>query len=654
MRINLKLINYWLSKQISRISSKFIWWTLGIIATSVILIPWLGKIPCLSGIGRFFVDIFTPVSFRNLGYNADSGYSWFSSIAYAIGVIIITGLFVSLVTTYLRTLGESYKSGTLDQYSWHGHILFLGYDELMIGTLKRTCSMGKQVVVAVPENVPWVRNKIKRSLTESEFKWVEVILCNKTDKEDLRRKACVDHATHLFIVGQPDDATHDASNFKSLDAIAAIVGEETDLACYIYIRNRASLSLVQRQGFDSKDDSKLRRITNPFNFYENMVGKLLCGVDCENTLMTLDYHSSKRNLAMCPRANVHLVILGMTEVGMALAREVLMVAHYPNHRVRITLVDEKAREEMFYFCGRYKELFKYCNLSYEDLDNTSVSPYPPQTANTLFDVDFHFIQASIAHPLLMERLETWSKDENQLMTLAVCTADSPRNMATALYMPRTILENKTPTPIWVYQQGDDSLREFTNHELFKNIHTFSTDEYGSVNILGSPEIKWAEEVAMAYEKSKTGGLRAKPWNEMTQYERWSSLYNVRSFFMKIRAMGYEVCNEKGGMALHYFGDGDLSRQKQMDFSERQILELAATEHTRWIVDTLIKGFRPTTEEEHQQVEQDPTNKEKYKKELFAHDDIRPYADLPPDTAAYDKDMTEAMIKAINRQLRDGA
>ena len=223
MRINLKLINYWLSKQISRISSKFIWWTLGIIATSVILIPWLGKIPCLSGIGRFFVDIFTPVSFRNLGYNADSGYSWFSSIAYAIGVIIITGLFVSLVTTYLRTLGESYKSGTLDQYSWHGHILFLGYDELVLGTLRDLCKQDKIIVVAVPENVEATRSRIKVSLTETEFALVEVIQCNETDRDDLQKKACAGKALQVFIIGQPDEATHDATNQKCLDILSELI-----------------------------------------------------------------------------------------------------------------------------------------------------------------------------------------------------------------------------------------------------------------------------------------------------------------------------------------------------------------------------------------------------------------------------------------------
>lgn len=652
MRINLKLINYWLSKQISRISSKFIWWTLGIIATSVILIPWLGKIPCLSGIGRFFVDIFTPVSFRNLGYNADSGYSWFSSIAYAIGVIIITGLFVSLVTTYLRTLGESYKSGTLDQYSWHGHILFLGYDELVLGTLRDLCKQDKIIVVAVPENVEATRSRIKVSLTETEFALVEVIQCNETDRDDLQKKACAGKALQVFIIGQPDEATHDATNQKCLDILSELIDESSEVTCYIYLRNQATLSLMQRQEFGKDKKGFVWKRTNPFNIYQNIASKLLTGFDSGNQLMTLDYQNNKRNLAVCPQANVHLAILGMTPMGMALAKETLMVAHYPGRRIKITLVDENAREEMFFFMGRYKELFKCCKSSFLDLDSWK-DYMPPKSINDeddIVDVEFEFIQGNIAHPSLMKKIESWAKEEEWIFSLAICSNDSPKNMASALYLPRPLLEGEKAIQVWVYQQGDNSLEEYGGHELYKNLHTFSANEYGANDLQDSIAYLWAEEVAKAYAKASNGKAGTK-WNEMSQYERWSSLNNVRSIITKLRGLGYEIVREGDAFRLWYFGDGKRTRCYSLDFSSEIIDALAETEHIRWNADTLAKGFRPTRPEEHDKIVKDKSQKKEYKKKFFAHDDLRKYAALDDDTKSYDIKMTEAMVQAINIQLR---
>ena len=659
MRKNLTRIEYWLSKKSSQISSKFIWRALGIIAVALVFIPWLGVwFTCepFRGISRFFVDVFSPVSLRNIPYaqkvlgETSSSYGWYSSLAYAIGTIFITGLLIAIITNYLRSLGESYRKGMLDRYNWNNHVLFLGYDELMIGTLQNMCKTGMQVVVAVPENVELVRSKIMANLTEVENSQVEVILCNKTDSDDLCKKACVDKVAYLFFIGQPDDPTHDASNLKSLDVAAEILGNDTNVISYIYIRNRASLSLVQRQGFVGEDAMKLRKIVNPFNFYENIAGKLIAGFESGKTLMNIDYHDEKKNLAVCPDAKAHLVILGMTEVGMALAREVLMVAHYPKRRVTITLVDEKAREEMFFFRGRYKELFKNCNYTFEDYDDKEKDPDPSSGDKTLLDVDFEFVQASVAHPKLMKQIETWNKDDKQILTLVICTADSPKNMATALYLPRTLMEGESAIPVWVYQQGDDSLKEFSGHEFYNNVHIFSAKEYSGIDLHDSLEKTWALEVAAAYSRS-SGSDSSLKWDEMSHYDRWSSLYNVRSVITKLRGLGYELKKEDNKVTLWNFAEKEKTKCSYLDFDSDTIYKIAETEHIRWMTDTFAKGFRKTTEKEQEEIKKDKSLKNKYKKDCFAHNDLRPYAELDEDTAAYDIDMTEAIISAINRQLR---
>ena len=212
------------------------------------------------------------------------------------------------------------------------------------------------------------------------------------------------------------------------------------------------------------------------------------------------------------------------------------------------------------------------------------------------------------------------------------------------------MEGDNAIPVWVYQQGDDSLKEFSRHVFYKNIHTFSAAEYGAVAMHGSTALSWAEEVAGAYESSATKKKTSKKWNEMSQYERWSSLYNVRSIITKLRGLGYAMVKDNDKITLKCFADGNMRECSHLDLSDEAILELAETEHVRWIADTLTKGFRPTSDEEHHRISADKPLKNLYKKELFAHDDLRPYAELDEKTAAYDVDMTKSMINAINSQL----
>ena len=651
------------AKRLSMAPAKGVWIIAGIFAI-VMLVCALFATTC---IGKFFSDMLSPVSMRIFAYQGknDESLGFLSVLAYGLGVILLSGVLIPVVTNFLRKTGERYITGTRDKYNWKGHTLFLGYDDMMIQTLKEALGTGTKVVVAVPDHVLEVRSKLGGVLLEKELAMVEVVQCNMCDKIELTKRACVKEAARVFLIGQPDDPTHDANNFKSLDVLSEIIDSDAQLSeapsdkvqpdkalpeVYLYIRNRASFSLIQRQGYVRENKSNLHKKTNPFNFYENIAGNLLTGFDRNVELMKLDYHNNSRNLAVCPERDVHLVILGMTEMGMALAREVLMVAHYPGHRVKITLVDENAREQMFFFTGRYKDLFKLCRYTFQDLDGVETAPEQATIEEEMLDVSFEFIKGSVAHPELMKLLETWAGDEKQLLTLAICTNDSPRNMAVALYLPRTLVEGENAVPVWVYQQGDDSLKEFMSHKYYKSLRTFSPSEYGGLSLCGSLAVRWAEEVGRAYEQSSMKSNKGKTWEDMTQYERWSSLYNVRSIIAKLRGLGYELqMDDKGDkkIGITCFSTYPPTDCPSLDLEYPQIVALGRTEHIRWMVDTLTKGFRPTTEEEHANVLSDTEHKNHLKTTIFAHDDIRPFDQLSPQTAKYDIDMTQAMINAIN-------
>lgn len=644
----------WLPKSMSKISSRFIWLLLCVIVISIILIPVVGEVvPCLRFVSKFWVDIFSPVSLRQISYkgSCEDNLGIASAVAYAIGFVLITIIMIPIVTNYMRTMGDRYLDGTLKKYSWKGHVLFLGFDSMMLCALKDACKQKGQVVVAVPTGVRQVRNRLREMLSVENFERVEVVQSNKCDVSDLKKKACVSQAYEIFIIGQPDDPMHDANNLKSLDLICDMVDSPENFRCHIHIRNIVTFSLMQRQGLGVKDS--LRNKAMAFNFYENIAGNLLSDFESGKKLMTLDYQNERQNLANCPGTTAHLLILGMTRMGLALAREALMVAHYPNHRVKITLVDDHARQEMFYFMGRYKELFKCCQNSYDELDTLDIENHVPLRVsdNPLLDVEFEFIQGSIAHPKLMNLIEAWAKDSTQILTMAVCTDVSPQNMATALYLPRTLLEGEKPIHVWVYQHDDDSMQGFSDHPMFKYLHVFSPGEYGSLNTPGNTIRELVESVDFAYRQSYDKGAKKVNWMEMSHYDRWSNVHNVRSIIAKLRGLGYEMSwsNGRGG-SLSCFAPNTSGNCDDFP-TEAEILQLSVTEQFRWVTDTLTRGFRPTTKEEHDKVvELGKDFKKELKNRHFAHDDIRPFDELDKETAKINIDMTKAIIDIIKKKL----
>ena len=366
-----------------------------------------------------------------------------------------------------------------------------------------------------------------------------------------------------------------------------------------------------------------------FNFYENIAGNVLSDFEHGKTLMLLDEQNERKNLKKCQEvATVHLVILGMTQMGTALAREAIMVAHYPNRRLKITMVDENAHEEMFYFMNRQRELFQRCKNSYRNLETNVImeNMLDGEPDDRLVDVEFEFIQGSIAHPKLEKLIESWAQDSSQIVTLAVCTNDSPRNMAAALYLPHELREkeNESAIQVWVYQHDDNSTPNLSEKEDY--IHVFSPGEYGNLTALGDVFRKYVEFVQFVYdfnsdsnivggksiedvpwleifekkckerdekrkeeEKEEKEGKKeekkektVKTWEGMSQYERWSNIHFVRSIIAKLRGIGY----------INLFKNCEKCEELNL---KDELIQLCIAEQFRYNVDTLAKGFRPAAE-----------------------------------------------------------
>lgn len=686
MKIQLKI-----AKCLSKASSNLILIALILIMALVLIVP---ATTGNSGIAKFIADLFDSNTLRDVAYDGINNIGWGSAIAYALGVILMLGLLVPVVTNRMRTLGERYINGTLDKYHWKYHALFIGYDELMIGTLKNACEKYDLIVVAVSCDVYKFRDYLSRLLSKYLDK-IEIVQCNQNNTAELERKACILEAKRIFIVGQPDNPTHDALNLRTLALIAkkwhdkeqVVMRNQKKNSDYervphimVYLRNQSTFLILQRQGFSAEniwgiigasfstknERDKAQEFVNRhceyFNFYCDYALRMLSTRPVDGGMSPI-WHSVTKNIAINSMENrqVHLVVLGMTPMGTAIVRESLRLAHPSGKdtKMLITMVDENAHEEMHYFIGRTKELFKLCHYSYFDYDNPEKnSEYKPN--DDFLDVEFEFIQCDVAHPRLTNELLSWSKDEKQLLTLVICTNDSPKNMAAAMYLPPEMISGENAVPTWIYQEGDDSAQHLLNRDKYPNMHPFSFADHAVASTANSPIFDWDKTVIKYYEQHYRTKKVAEQWEDKPQSQRWSSLYNIKSIGIKLRAVGI------------------LDVTQNIEESKKLLIDYY--EHNRWVVERLTMGSRPTNAEQHAMIDNELkqllmlhpdwlTNDEsrreiekqrkifnKLKGEktvqgIIIHDDIRPFEDLSDYTKYKDRKTLDDYIESIRNNIK---
>lgn len=572
-------------------------------------------------------SLFSPIPFYSDTTPYD--YRFVRFLTYLVGTIFISGVAIATITNMIRAAGERYLNGTAS-YRFKGHILFLGYDELMIGTLKHELNKDNKVdvVIAVPENVAAIRNVVYRYLSTDQAKRTILIQSSRVNVDDLRKQLQVLKAKKIFIIGQPDEETHDAINLKCLGLIASLnpideSGEPTP--CMYYLRNQSTFYLMHRLNYEAgnfrKDIESLNppyhkdivkkfvNASEPFNFHESMARHILYGSG-EQDMDTLQLNASM--------GDPHLIIYGMTPMGVALMRDVMMTQHFPDRRLHITMVDKNAREEMHYLIGRHRPFFENCHYWFKDFEKSALD-YDHAAVLNFIDVDVEFIQCDMAHPQMAEYLRDCLKKDGESLTIAICTKDSPMNMALALYMPRSVFESKIP--IWVYQTGDSSMNAFVEIDdkknLYSTIRVFSPMNYGVHDRRISWQWQLAKAVSDDYAEKHPYDKNYK-WEYSQPNGRWSSLYGAISKISMMRSIG------KAHTPI-------LLTQKEEEC-------LAAVEHNRWNVEKLLNGWEPA-----------PMNTGKT---LFSHDKIVPFASLDEETKIKDFEQIEAVVKKLNQKGKE--
>lgn len=608
---------------------------------------------------------------------------WAALLISLFGSVFVSGLLISTLSNIIERRVERCRSGRV-HYRMRDHYVLIGTDAMLPGLILQLFGRDRkcQVVVQTIKDVEEVRRKLFSHLPHAYERRIALCYARRDSLEELEALGVAD-AREVYILGDSgelDDIEyyHDSLNVDCLNLIGHICrahGRAAPLRCHLLMEYRSTFSVFQFSGIapEIKPYIDLR----PFNFYEMWARKVFvlgesarpsCTLSGEGAgqqkihYRPLDY----RPIGYESEDFVHLVIIGMSKMGEALAVEAAHVAHFPNFvrdrrkRTRITFVDSRAREGMECFRQAYAALFDLSHSTYLDAASGRAEHSAPLEkyrflGEDFIDIEWQFVEGRVESDAVRRLLVRWAEEEHALLTLAVCLNLTHQSIATALYLPESL--RARGIPVLVQQRITSAIIDNLSAPSgsgggggrFAHLRPFGM--VGECLTLDGTLDERAMRVNFVYNHAPdvasalaaaTAGQAEQEWEALRSgqvVKQWSNLYHASSIPAKLRSLG--LCEE------------DLKALAVLPEEQAQLL--AEVEHNRWNVEELLLGYRPFNEAEEAEYEKlkgksgkapalsgksgsgNPQKdyKKRKKEAEFAHSDIREYCQVAPESRLYD-------------------
>ncbi|WP_029902467.1 hypothetical protein [Prevotella sp. 10(H)] len=591
---------------------------------------------------EMFID---PGAFQNRITSGIPG--WLALVVVLAGMFLLTGVLVTVVSNMLERRVELFKNGEI-YYSFSNHVIIIGFDSMVPSLIKQICKESKynnsDIVIQSTVRSNKIRLKLHAELTPKEEKRITVIYGRRDSPEDLKNIK-VQKAKEVFILGEDDEKDCDSLNIDCMRHIAAIrkIKSDSQLICNVLFEYQTTFSAFQIADIQKEISSVID--FRPFNFYETWAQKVFLpdlSKDCFNGNKHIDYQPLDRvAISKDSEKSVHLVIVGMNKMGIALALEAAHLAHFPNYnakgkKTKITFIDSNAEQEMFFFTGRFRNLFDLSVSHFTDatLPDVSTTLNPRRSTSDFIDIEWDFVKGNIESPQIQGMFKSWALEKNSLLTIAMCFSCTNQSMAAGLYLPNEIYDNNIP--VLIRQESSSAILEMVSQSRkYKNLKPFgmlnSCFDLHTINIEKAQKVNYIYDYYYQYSLNPisfpASSELKEGWEKLSVANKWSNIYNANSIVSKLRSIG--------------INDSEHIRELSHD----EILILADIEHNRWNVEKLLIGFRAVTEEEEKEIEANPTLKDTYKKNRYVHYDIRPFDDLRTDSTGRNSGEYDICISA---------
>lgn len=599
---------------------------------------------------------------------------FFACLIYIVGVILFTGMIISVMTNMIERRVENHLDGHI-HYLKSGHYVIMGYDDIIPSFIHYIFKENKDayVLILTSAKVTDVTEKLRKSFNKKEMDHIIINYGHRTTIESYK-DIHLEAAEQIFVVGLRSKPAHDAINVECVDTICQYLEKENqpqkpksitcvfnDLDTYSAFKTTEIFERVRNLGMDFI----------PYNFYTAWAKQVFVKHyhhDMGNFDNKYDYPSVFGNgITPDDPKYVHLVFVGYTDFAVAFAMEAAQVLHFPNFnknpelKTRITFIDLHADREKNEFITRNRHFFDVQPYRYQDLSDDStdtsskVIPAPMPVGNFL-DVEFEFIKGDVFSKQVQEMIKGWANEkEKQYLSIFLTMENQRSNFMLGMNMPDEVYDHDIP--IYICQNLSDNfvtnlrtasskevdytimgtdkiLHTEKRHGRYANIYPFGMNE--TVYTADCKSLKRAKLIHYLYctadyetfkfnetvlnsseeEKQKIWKEADELWRKLSVALRWSNLYSsytIRTKMATLKAMR--------GMKPT---DSDI-----LEIKTDEINELAKVEHNRWNVEKLMMGYRRPKPEEDAYMAPDTGKAKKLalNKKMFIHHDIRPFDTL---------------------------
>lgn len=590
-----------------------------------------------------------------------------SGITYIAGIILFTGMLISVITNVISQRVDNYQNG-LTHYLKSGHYVIMGYDDMVPSIIDEIFQKDKHayVLILTAFDASKIKEWLKKTVAKNQLDRIIVNYGQRTAMEyydDIH----LETAKEIYIVGNRTRSSHDAVNIECVDSICTYLQEHSSsllpkrITC-VFEDIDTYAAFKTTEIFEEVRKLKIEFI--PYNFYSGWARQVFFSRSYREKRApekSIPYPSVYgEGIGPDDRKFVHLVFVGTSNLAVSFATEAAHMLHFPNFRhdnalrTRVTFIELNADKEMNLFRTRNRHLFQIQDPIYRDLTkNEDMNSRLSLKKDNFLDVEYEFIKGDVFSEEAQNLIKEWADDkEHQYLSIFLTMTDQRSNFMMAMNLPDEVYDNAIP--VFIRQDRADNFvtnlrradsKDFVHSQVidgnvesivrkgrYANLYPFGMEDMAYCG--NDQDLKRAKLLNYLYNHISDNhfpdvqALDAIPvetlwadaeddWKDLSLANQWSSLYSIYSIPCKLASLRH----------MRGLKSDDTSHDLDQ-LTEEEVLELGIAEHNRWNVEKLLMGFRKVKPEEDKYIQKALTKDlVKGNKKLFIHHDIRPFDEL---------------------------
>lgn len=617
----------------SKSIAKKLLWLVGFILLSIFILYFLGYIPSFYQYGKdpnshgLFYDVMAMfIDQRNRCSNMST---LFSTIVDVVGLTIVNGLFIAVMTSILSRRVDMYEKGLI-HYKMRGHFIIVGYNKLTVLLIKHLYQTDPkaQILLLTSQDVQKLRKKLGAILSKDVEEQLVIYSGDMTKKEDIAALQA-ERSLTVYILGETgqevDSMKMDCVRLLAQDLNAKQATKQ--IRCYVCFDDPDIYHTFIYADIAPEVKKCIHFL--PFQCDEVYAKRIIVDNIAGQPI------DSEEGIGTSSRKHVHVFIHGMNDFGLALAKQVAQIAHFPNVKTddlntltHITFIDPEAGRKMRALKGHYESLFRLSPSRFWDASTKAEPEWECPVSSdaeygylgpNFMDVRWEFIQGHIGDETVRAYLHDAAADDAQFLSLFLCQPDDEANTSAALNLPENIYLSANVLNIYVLQHYSNAivrmLASSPNSRFARLTPIGSIEHFFSQELVPEQKGKLVNACYAGLSDMTNGHEIDREWQKLTVAQKWSSMRSAEMLPVRLR-------------------------------SAAPLEAMMQVEHNRWNMEKLLGGYRPLTQDEAAEVKKDAAKKKIFRSApYYAHLDICSWEklqEIDPEVVQYDADVLKVI------------